>query len=183
MNKVFKNKKGIEMINLIIALVVGLVLLIILLSFTSTSSGSFWNKISTYFSPANVDTMKEGCNYACSTQAQYDYCELNRDITYLDDNGKKQKLPGQTCVSLARDFSKWGFVACQEISCVVKTCGDLTGIWMTSDDCKTKKGTDITSKVNDANELTTINAGAEPRRICCKTVDAVTSASNTPATV
>ena len=123
------NKKGAEMtVGTLVVIVLAIIVLVVVALGFGTGWTNLWSKITGYFSPVNVDSIKQACVYACSTQAQYDYCNTIRTVNYLDANKAKQKVEG-TCNQLRNNQDKdgkaiinLGFESCSEIpSCPAAT--------------------------------------------------------------
>ena len=129
------NKKGAEMtIGTLVVIVLAIIVLVVIALGFGTGWSNLWSKITGYFGGgSNVDSIKQACSYACTTQATYDYCSLSRDVTYVDTKGDKQTAKGENCASLAKGYSSWGFTACPGITCAgelkcqgnAKTCAQL----------------------------------------------------------
>jgi hypothetical protein len=89
-----KNKKGQGMsISSIILIILGLVILVILiLGFVIG-----WDKIAPWIGGSNnIDTLKNSCGTACSTNSQFDFCSVKRDVK----DGTNAKFQA-TCNDLA----------------------------------------------------------------------------------
>lgn len=87
------NKKGAEFtINTLVIIVLAIIVLVVLALGFGTGWANMWSKISGYFSPVNIDAVKQACQYACTTQSSYAYCNQSRDLSYSDDNNEKQKI-------------------------------------------------------------------------------------------
>ena len=119
------NKKGAEMtISTLVIIVLAIIVLVVLALGFGAGWTNLWSKISGYFTPVNVDTIKQACNYACTTQAKNDYCCLKRDLIVLDKDGKKDtktyaKDNAKTCFQL--ENSGLGFESC-DLKCVEVEC-------------------------------------------------------------
>lgn len=89
------NKRGQGMsTSTIILLILGLVILVVLiLGFTMG-----WNKILPWINSNNVETIKTSCEAACSTNSQYDFCTVVRDVR----DGVNDKFSA-TCKALATE--------------------------------------------------------------------------------
>ena len=121
------NKKGAEMtIGTLVVIVLAIIVLVVIALGFGTGWSNLWSKITGYFGGgSNVDSIKQACNYACTTQATYDYCILSRDIKLAD----KTTLTGKTCSWLAQNRKDWGFAACtnSEVNCAAAVpLDDLT---------------------------------------------------------
>jgi len=79
---------------------------------------NLWDKISgTFGGGVNVDSLKQACEYACTTQRTYEYCCIIRSINYQDNAGKLLVEKGTCMNSLIRP-------AC-ELTCNAESCGTL----------------------------------------------------------
>lgn len=120
-----ENKKGDEfLVRILVVIVVALVVLVIVaLAFTGGFE-KIWQGISAYFSSVNLDRVKDACNVACTSKAQYDYCCLKRDITFV--NGDKKDswtysgVNAKTCYEYTKIFPMY---QCAEFSCLDYGCG------------------------------------------------------------
>lgn len=76
------NKKGQEMtLSTIIVIVLGIAVLIFLIFGFSTGWGNLWDRITNLGGGrVNVDTVKQACALACSTNAEYDFCTRARKV-------------------------------------------------------------------------------------------------------
>ena len=79
------NRKGEMTIPIIIAVVIGIILLIFLLSGFTSQGRSFRDVIANLGSSgANVDTVMTGCEIACESGHYYAYCSQKRKVDYGD---------------------------------------------------------------------------------------------------
>jgi hypothetical protein len=88
------NKKGAEMtVGTLVVIILVLVVLVVVLFGFSTGWSSLWGKITNIFFPTkeNVQDVIDGCKVACSSGAQYDYCNKARTLRFeaSDINTKK----------------------------------------------------------------------------------------------
>ena len=106
------NKRGAEMaIGTLVVIVLAIIVLVVIALGFGTGWSNLWNKMTGYFSPVNVDTVKQACSYACTSGASYDYCCLVRDVKYTTDSQEKV-----TC-NLGQKSGKLGIDVCNEIGC------------------------------------------------------------------
>ncbi|MBI2629823.1 hypothetical protein HYW76_01855 [Candidatus Pacearchaeota archaeon] len=91
--KGIKNKKGAEMtIGTLVIIVLAIIVLVVIALGFGMGWSNLWSRITGYFSPVNVDAVKQACIYACTTQASYDWCTRERDMTHdITLNGKLDK--------------------------------------------------------------------------------------------
>jgi len=82
------NKKGAEItIGTIIIIILALVVLVIIIYGFSTGWANLWEKITSFGGGGvNVQSVVQSCQLACSTQAAFDYCSLQRTIRFEDEN-------------------------------------------------------------------------------------------------
>ncbi len=84
------DKKGEMTIPIIIAVVIGVILLIFLLSGFSSQGRSFRDVIANLGGgSANVDTVMTGCEIACEGDSSHSYCEQERRVDYGDKTWEK----------------------------------------------------------------------------------------------
>lgn len=77
------NKKGAEMnIKTIIVIVLVLIVLVVLIYGFTTGWGTLWNKIISLggSEKENVDTIALACQLSCTSNREYDYCNLKRSL-------------------------------------------------------------------------------------------------------
>ncbi len=81
-----KNKKGAELtIGTIIIIILAIVVLVFLVYGFTTGWGNLWDKISNWGgSSSNVQTIIQGCQVACTTNAGYDYVDFKRQVVLGD---------------------------------------------------------------------------------------------------
>jgi len=92
-----RGKKGAEMTIGTLVVIVLAVLVLALLAFGfGTGWANLWEKIKGTAGTVNVDTLKQSCLYACTTQQTYSYCCENRTIIYQQPDGKIARQYG-TC--------------------------------------------------------------------------------------
>jgi hypothetical protein len=100
------NKRGAELITVIIWLVIGvLVATFLIIGFTRG-----WGLFTAWFSPGNnVDTIINQCQVACATNSVYGYCTMERTL-------KAEDLPNKqitdTCENLAKNYPQYEIPSC-----------------------------------------------------------------------
>ena len=106
------NKRGQGLsVNAIILIVLGVVVLaVLILGFTLG-----WQKILPFVSTNNVNTLVTTCGIACSTNSQFDFCTVKRDLNVGDDS-----IKDVNCNYLAEKQKKYGVDSCGSI------CDDTT---------------------------------------------------------
>lgn len=104
-----QNKKGQGLsVNAIILIILGVVVLVLMiLGFTVG-----WSNILPFISTNNVNTVATACDIACSTNAQFDFCNLPRNL-----NTDDKKFKSVTCNYAAQNQTKYGIKTCQTINC------------------------------------------------------------------
>ena len=107
------NKKGAEMtIGTIIIIILALVVLVVIIYGFSTGWANLWEKIISFGGQkVNVQSVINSCSLACSTNSAYDYCNLQRKMTFGDDRDKQDKT--WTCHDLEGD----NLLRCDDIEC------------------------------------------------------------------
>lgn len=109
-----RNKKGAEptILGYVIAIVL-LVALVVLVFFVATGRfGEFGDSISQFFGgKVNVQTVVQGCQAACASGGQFDFCQKIRDVSF-DKKLPKEQL---TCVQLVG--RNVGLAPCENIAC------------------------------------------------------------------
>ena len=112
-----KGKKAQEFsITTLVVIVLAIIVLVVLALGFGVGWSNLWSKITGYLSPVNVDSTKQACQYACTTQASYDYCSRTRDVVVIGTDGKKDETTykGMTCKQL--ETKNLGFETCS-ITC------------------------------------------------------------------
>ena len=113
------NKKGFEMIwSTVVVIVLALILLLFILLFFTSSSGNFIEKIKSYFSYSNVDSVVSGCNIFWDSGSENSFCCEKKMVKYYS-NG--EKLEGEfSCDELVDESfisGKINVINCGEITC------------------------------------------------------------------
>ncbi len=127
----FNGKKGQGLsTNAIVLIVLGVIILVILIAGFTIG----WKTLFPFLNQNNVDTIKNACLTACSTNAEYDFCSVKRELN--SDSGSFKDV---TCKFLAKDPSVglYGVDDCSAISCdsVVFSQGDCAPgkVWQNLD--------------------------------------------------
>lgn len=109
-----ENKRGQGMsTSTIILLILGLIILVVLiLGFTLG-----WQNFAPWLSSNNVDKIVTACGVACSTDSQYDFCSVLREVR----DGTNEKFDA-TCFQLSDpdgDYAdrNYGVAECATITC------------------------------------------------------------------
>lgn len=88
-----KSKKGFEMVwSTWVIMILAAFLLIFLILFFTTSSGSFLDNVKNYFSKTNVDSVVKGCNILSDSGNKYEFCCSRKDVKYLSDGDVKNVM-------------------------------------------------------------------------------------------
>lgn len=97
-----KSKRGAEFtVTTLIVIVLAILVLAVLALGFGIGFGNLWDRIANYFSsPSNVDTVKAGCEYACTSQAQYAWCSQIRDLKWGKETTQKAET---TCDNWAKN--------------------------------------------------------------------------------
>ena len=92
------NKRAVEMTTgAVIVIILGIILLVVLIYYFVTGGGNLFDRyLALGGGNANVQTVVQGCQIACSTQAMYDYCRTLKSVMFTS-NGQRYKL---TCSKL-----------------------------------------------------------------------------------
>ena len=166
MRQLLKSKKGSEMtIGTIIIIILALVVLIFLIYSFMKGGGSLMDTLGNFFGGGpNVDTIKNSCQAACTTQSVYSYCSEVRTLKISD----KSSYLG-SCKTLS-SLPVAGISGCPDINCgedaLPKKCGDIeAGAQWSSSTC-VGAGNDLTSKVQDSG-----NNDIKVKPYCCGVVD------------
>ncbi len=137
------NKKAQEMtIGTIIVIIIALVVLVVLIYGFTTGWSNLFEKIGIFGGgKSNVQTIVQGCQLACSTSSNYDWCDKQRNIIVDDatNEGKTITLNEKTCEAIA---GKYGLEKCTGISCAVVEEGTCDGIITSVCSSKDNKGSD-----------------------------------------
>jgi len=81
-----RSKRGQEMtVGTLVMIVLAIIVLVVLALGFGMGWTNLWSKITGYFTPVNVDSIKQACTYACTTQATYDFCCRIRDVKMSAD--------------------------------------------------------------------------------------------------
>lgn len=108
-----ENKRGQGLsTNAIILIVLGVIILVILVAGFTLG----WGTILPFLSTNNVDNIKTSCGIACSTESDFDYCFVEREV----NDGANDKFP-ETCYNLANSDEyasrNYGIEKCPSITC------------------------------------------------------------------
>lgn len=104
-----ENKRGQGMsTSTIVLLIIGVVILVVLvIGFTKG-----WSSILPWIKDNNIDSVKKSCDIACSTNSQYEFCSIKRDVK----DGENPTFEA-TCeeLSTTQRFSSYGIEPCPDL--------------------------------------------------------------------
>jgi hypothetical protein len=109
-NSLFLNKKaqGMSTSTIVLLILAVVVLVVLILGFTMG-----WGKLAPFIkSTNNVNDVKQGCEVACATNAEYDFCTVKRELKSEDSN-----LKDVTCNYLSVKQSLYGISRCDSVNC------------------------------------------------------------------
>jgi len=157
------NKKGAEMtIGTLVVIVLAIIVLVVIALGFGTGWSNLWSKITGYFGGgSNVDSIKQACSYACTTQATYDYCCAVREVKYAKD-GVATRL---TCDS----EGLMGKGKCENTKCDGANANVCAGVTCLATDGTVELKTACPEDRRDASK--TLNANGVPiaaTDVCCK---------------
>jgi len=100
-------KKAAMQIDITIYVVLGVLVLVVLaIGFTLG-----WKTFTPWLKSNSIDKEIQSCKLACSTQSQFSFCQLQRELTSEDFNTAENKMYGN-CFSFGDYYSKYGFEKC-----------------------------------------------------------------------
>ena len=108
-----RNTKGQGLsVNAIILIILGIVVLaILILGFTIG-----FDRLLPFVQKNNIDNIQAACSIACSTQNQFDFCSVQRNV----NDGSREEFP-TNCYDLATNSSydgrNYGIDECPAITC------------------------------------------------------------------
>ena len=111
-------------IGTIIMIVLGITVLVFLIFGFSSGWNNMWDRITAFGGGgANVDTIKQACVLACTSQSENDYCVRERTMKFGEERDiektdgtelKEQKSVSGSCEVLANDY-KLGVEKCPNL--------------------------------------------------------------------
>ncbi len=128
MRHMAKSKRSAELaIGTLVIIVLAIIVLVVVALGFGMGWSNLWSKMTGYFGgETNVDSIKQSCTYACTTQASFDYCCKVNDVKFSKDNEKRL-----TCAGGANEIGlgACGAILCSAISCdSVKCVGGTTAL-------------------------------------------------------
>ncbi|MEK6820630.1 MAG: hypothetical protein AABX71_02870 [Nanoarchaeota archaeon] len=119
------NKKGAEMaVGTLVVIVLAILVLVVVSVGFGTGWTNLWSKTLGYFSPINVDTVSQACMFACSSEAEYDFCTKVRSVTYEDAKEQKQTVK-VSCKTWAEGKNSTGKPLPADFSARAESCGSI----------------------------------------------------------
>lgn len=97
----------------LILIILGIAVLVFLIFGFSVGWNNMFDRITQFGGSSNVDTIKQACSIACSTNSQAAFCDEERTVKFGDD---RDDLERRTCNSLV-NVQGVNVDACQTISC------------------------------------------------------------------
>jgi len=114
-NRFLRDKRGLELaINMIVIFILAIVVLIALVLFFTGSSTNLFDKVKSFYSYSNVDSVVEGCNVLVDSDSPYSYCCDKRKVNYYNDS---EKVEGDfSCSEMVDRFGVKG-LSCEGVKC------------------------------------------------------------------
>lgn len=112
------NKKGAEMaIGTLVVIVLAILVLVLIAFGFATGWSNLFDKVRGFFGGAvNVDSLKQACTVACTTQSTYEYCCVQKTINYKEEaTGKVLSVPGNCTNTLITPANC--NIDCTKVSC------------------------------------------------------------------
>jgi hypothetical protein len=104
-----ENKRGQGMsTSTIVLLIIGVVILVVLvIGFTKG-----WSTFAPWLKSDNIDSIKNSCDIACSTNSEYGFCTVEREVK----DGENPKFEA-TCeeLSLNPSYASYGIDPCPDL--------------------------------------------------------------------
>lgn len=116
------NRHAAEMtIGTIVIIILAIVVLVVLVYGFTVGWGDLFNQLTGLGGGnVNVQTVVQGCQIACSTQASFDFCQLKKSIVFTEDKNDLRYKDNNlkfTCAELV--FKNVGLAHCDQIVCDV----------------------------------------------------------------
>jgi hypothetical protein len=121
------NKKGAEMaIGTLVVIVLAILVLVLIAFGFATGWSNLFDKVRGFFGGAvNVDSLKQACTVACTTQSTFEYCCVTKTINYKEEaTGKVLSRPGICTDALIKPDNCE--IECANVNCVTKTKAEAT---------------------------------------------------------
>lgn len=131
-----KGKKGAEMtVGTIIIIVLALIVLVVLVVGFTGGWTNLWSRVTSFFGGANVDSVVQACQVACTTEQKYEFCDRMRiikaeeNILVINDTNKNI-VPSTTTIGGEIKRAKEGKASCNNLSILytnlgIAGCSDL----------------------------------------------------------
>ncbi|MFA4960774.1 MAG: hypothetical protein WC548_03875 [Candidatus Pacearchaeota archaeon] len=120
------NKRGQELtLGTVILIVLGIVVLVFLIFGFSTGWSNLWDKITNWGGgKVNLDTVRQGCELACTMGSVDDFCTLEREVRFsielTSGEHKGKKVANGTCDYFEKNkvnYSGLNIEHCAGITC------------------------------------------------------------------
>lgn len=86
-----KNKRGFELVwSTVVVIILAFMLLLFIILFFTNTSGSFVERIKSYFGYSNVDSVFQSCNVLSDSGSGYAFCCEKKTVKYYENGEKKQ---------------------------------------------------------------------------------------------
>jgi hypothetical protein len=112
------NKKGAEMaIGTLVVIVLAILVLVLIAFGFATGWSNLFDKVKGFFGGAvNVDSLKQACTVACTTQSTFEYCCVDKTINYKEEaTGNVLKRIGKCTDALIKPASCG--IECANVNC------------------------------------------------------------------
>ena len=108
-------------ITTLVLVVLAIAALVLLLWALSGGLGELWKNVFGLGSgKVNVQTVVQGCQIACSTQASFDFCQLKKSVVFTEDkNDVRYRDNNQKFACRDLVFKDVGLTPCDQIVCDV----------------------------------------------------------------
>ncbi len=119
------NKKGAEMaIGTLVVIVLAILVLVLIAFGFATGWSNLFDKVRGFFGGAvNVDSLKQACTVACTTQSTFEYCCVTKTINYKEGaTGNVLKRTGVCTDALIKPDNC--NIDCTNV-CITKTKADV----------------------------------------------------------
>jgi hypothetical protein len=110
------NKRGAELsIGTIIVIILGLVVLVFLIYGFSVGWGNLLTSVRNIGGEPNIASVVSACQIACSSNSEYDYCSVERDVKFgKGDPNENKKYLCSDLVSLSVGLSDCAIFSCDD---------------------------------------------------------------------
>jgi len=113
-----KDKRGFQMaINTIVILILAVMVLLFLVLFFTSSGGSLIEKITSYFTYSNVDSVINGCNVLVTTNSNYAFCCDKKNVKYYSEGKKKGEFSCAELINQSFVAERVNRLNCEGVGC------------------------------------------------------------------